>query len=206
MTTLNAIGFTTAGSAVVAVFAFSFFSVAVRLRDPKVAPRCSARSPDTIFNPKARRKPRRKGSFCFWNRRGGDGRNKKADEDKRDPEGAGGDGNDNDEEVEDDYIAKYVQHRGGPMFGWIPWVMSLSYEQLLKGVPGTGTRKNGMEGSMLKVNLDGIVMLRFHAICLRMAFLGTILALAVVLPINLTANCRLNENGIHTCIPTLHKS
>ena len=35
-------------------------------------------------------------------------------------------------------------------------------ETVLKGVPGTGTRKNGMEGSMLKVNLDGIVLLRFH--------------------------------------------
>jgi len=55
-----------------------------------------------------------------------------------------------------------VQYRGGPMFGWIPWSLSLSYDQLLNGIPGTGTRKDGMEGSMLKVNLDGIILLRFH--------------------------------------------
>jgi hypothetical protein len=48
------------------------------------------------------------------------------------------------------------------MFGWIPWTLSLSYDQLLTGVPGTGTRKDGMEGSLLKVNLDGIILLRFH--------------------------------------------
>jgi hypothetical protein len=48
------------------------------------------------------------------------------------------------------------------MFGWIPWTLSLSYDQLLNGVPGTGTRKGGMEGSLLKVNLDGIILLRFH--------------------------------------------
>jgi hypothetical protein len=57
---------------------------------------------------------------------------------------------------------KEVQYRGGPMFGWIPWTLSLSYDQLLNGVPGTGTRKGGMEGSLLKVNLDGIILLRFH--------------------------------------------
>jgi hypothetical protein len=55
-----------------------------------------------------------------------------------------------------------VQYRGGPMFGWIPWTLSISYDQLLRGVPGTGTRKGGMEGSLLRVNLDGIILLRFH--------------------------------------------
>ena len=59
-------------------------------------------------------------------------------------------------------LKEHVQYRGGPAFGWIPWTLSLSYDTLLQGVPGTGTRKGGMEGAMLKVNLDGIVLLRFH--------------------------------------------
>lgn len=48
------------------------------------------------------------------------------------------------------------------MFGWISWCNNLTYDQLLRGVPGTGTRKGGLQGSLLKVNLDGIVLLRYH--------------------------------------------
>ncbi len=244
MTTLNAIGFTTAGSAIVAMFSFLFFSVAVRIGSPKIAPRCTARPKETIFNPKAKRR-RTLYSYCVtlvcccfpcclrWKRKNGhhkkndgesSGGNSGGGEDsthrrqaegtrqsslsttlaanttkkhtidpksfgipqqqqqqQQDPmkkqqqqppqEGGGTNygsgyaeyddsGNPNQPDEEND--KEHVQFRGGPMFGWIPWTLSLSYEQLLQGVPGTGTRKNGMEGSMLKVNLDGIVLLRFH--------------------------------------------
>ncbi len=191
MTTLEAIGFTTAGSAIVAMGAFLFFSFAVRVGSPKVAPRCTARSQETIYNPKAKRK---KSLFSFlfcWNKRrktfsknhkkddsesgikivkkidpntfsagaGATGVNKKGERTNLGSNHADHNGKENDDE---DDNKDHVQYRGGPMLGWIPWTLSLSYEQLLKGVPGTGTRKNGMEGSMLKVNLDGIVLLRFH--------------------------------------------
>lgn len=49
------------------------------------------------------------------------------------------------------------------MLGWIPWVLSLSYRTMLEGIPGTGTREGGMEGLLLKVNLDAIVLIRFHS-------------------------------------------
>ena len=33
------------------------------------------------------------------------------------------------------------QDRGNPWFGWIAWTLRWSYETLLRGIPGTGTRK-----------------------------------------------------------------
>lgn len=81
------------------------------------------------------------------------------------------------------------QDRGSPMLGWIWWTLSLSYDTMLRGVPGTGTRKGGLSGSMLNVNLDAILLLRFHALCLRISFIATLLCLAVIFPINITARC-----------------
>jgi len=54
------------------------------------------------------------------------------------------------------------QNRGNPFTGWVNWTLKLSYGTMLKGIPGTGTRANGIKGKMLDVNLDGIVLLRFH--------------------------------------------
>ena len=155
MTTLHAIGYTSAGSLVIAIFTFIFFGCVVRTANPKVAPRCTARSPNTVYNPKGKKRKRKGtkatgGFFLSCCRGGADG----GDMGKKN--------DDNTEEQEAENNPEYVQYRGGPMFGWMFWVMSLKYEDMLKGVPGTGTRKNGMEGSMLKVNLDGIVLLRFH--------------------------------------------
>ena len=82
-----------------------------------------------------------------------------------------------------------IQYRGNPFTGWIPWVLALSYDTMLRGVPGTGTRRKGMDGSLLRVNIDAIVLFRFHAICLRVAVLATILCIGIVLPLNLTARC-----------------
>lgn len=55
-----------------------------------------------------------------------------------------------------------VQERGDPTLGWIPWTLSLSYDEMMKGVPGTGTRNKGLGGQMLGVNLDAVVLFRFH--------------------------------------------
>lgn len=81
------------------------------------------------------------------------------------------------------------QNRGNPVFGWIPWVMGLTYESMLRGVPGTGTRSQGLSGVLLKVNLDGVVLLRFHHLCLRVCSLACFLYLLVVLPVYTTAQC-----------------
>ena len=48
---------------------------------------------------------------------------------------------------DDQLVREYVQYRGGPVLGWIPWTHSLSYDTLSKRAPGTGTRKGGMEGA-----------------------------------------------------------
>ena len=177
MTTLDAIAFTTAGSFILGLVTFIFFAFAIRINSFKVAPRCTARSRETVYNPKARKKKKKKKlvnkikslatmmSSTTHLHANGDGNattNKKKKKKDYD-DGAGiGIGRQHQEEEEEDTDPLSVQFRGGPMFGWIPWVMSLSYDQLIKGVPGTGTRKNGMSGSMLQVNLDGIVLLRFH--------------------------------------------
>ena len=55
-----------------------------------------------------------------------------------------------------------VQDRGSALLGWIRWSMSLTYDTMLNGVPGTGTRKDGLEGSMLRCNMDGIVLIRYN--------------------------------------------
>lgn len=81
------------------------------------------------------------------------------------------------------------QKRGNPFFGWIPWVLSLPYDTLLKGVPGTGTREGGLSGSMLRLNLDGIVLLRFHALCQRVSTVASALLLIVVMPMYISGQC-----------------
>lgn len=125
--------------------ALVLFYFAVRLRSPIIAPRCAGRSPDTIFNPKVKRKDR----GCCSNK---EQRKLKTDE-----------VDENEEDCDElNERQAHPQNRGGAMLGWICWTMSLSYEQMFKGVLGTGTRKNGLEGKMLNVNLDNIVLLRFH--------------------------------------------
>lgn len=84
----------------------------------------------------------------------------------------------------------HVQYRGGnAIWGWIPWTLSLTYDTLLRGVPGTGTRDGGLAGPLLRCNLDGIVLLRFHALGMRVAALATWLCLLILLPVYYTAGC-----------------
>jgi hypothetical protein len=81
------------------------------------------------------------------------------------------------------------QNRGSALLGWIRWTMGLTYDTMLKGVPGTGTRKNGLEGSMLQCTLDGIVLIRFNELCFRITKVVTFICLCFILPMNLTARC-----------------
>jgi len=72
---------------------------------------------------------------------------------------------------------------------------------MLQGVPGTGTREGGLSGSMLKVNMDGIVMLRFHALCLRISIVASFLFITFLLPLYYTAQCFGNEAVQSACSP-----
>ena len=81
------------------------------------------------------------------------------------------------------------QKRGGPTFGWISWVLNLTYDTMLKGVPGTGTRNGGLSGALLKVNLDGIILLRYHALLRRITFFAAFLFIVILLPIYITSQC-----------------
>jgi hypothetical protein len=165
MATLTAIGFTAAGGGVITAFSFAFFAVAVRSRSCNVAPRCTARSKNTIFNPNGRRGKR--SFFLLGNKRD----SKKDDGDGDNESNSPADESLNYDEATMEETKEEVQYRGGPMFGWIPWTLSLSYDQLLQGVPGTGTRKDGMAGINLRVNMDGIILLRFHGECLSLSLM-----------------------------------
>jgi hypothetical protein len=87
-------------------------------------------------------------------------------------------------------------------FSWISWSWRQTYPDLMAGVPGTGTRSDGWAGPMLKVNLDGIIMLKYHKMLLKISVLATVLCLLVVLPINITAKCDPVIFGLGTCQTT----
>lgn len=87
---------------------------------------------------------------------------------------------------------------------WIPWALRLSYSEMLEGIEGTGTRDNGWSGTKLCCNLDGIILIKFVNLCLRVAVLATILCVGLVLPANFTAQCVPEayddfEEGNRTC-------
>lgn len=82
---------------------------------------------------------------------------------------------------------------------WISWALDLSYRGMLEGIDGTGTRKNGWSGTKLNCNLDGIVAVKFNALCLRVALFATLLCCVIVLPLNWTAPCDPNFRGEIEC-------
>lgn len=137
-TTLEQLGFTVIGGSSVLIVTLGLFGCAVHSRSSLIAPRATARPPNTIYNAQA---------------------------------------------------AVTSQKTGDPVFGWITWTLGLSYDTLLNGVPGTGTRQQGLSGSLLRVNLDGIVLLRFHAVCLRVTVLACILFGCVLIPCYYSAQC-----------------
>eukprot|EP00536_Pseudo-nitzschia_multiseries_P011223 jgi/Psemu1/289570/fgenesh1_pg.371_\ len=74
-------------------------------------------------------------------------------------------------------------------FSWIFWALQLSYSEMLEGIEGTGTRKDGWSGPKLRCNLDGIILIKFVTLCLKVSVLATILCVGIVLPVNFTAVC-----------------
>jgi len=84
-------------------------------------------------------------------------------------------------------------------FAWILWSYHLTYKQCIAGIPGTGTRKEGREGPLLKLNIDGIILLKFHTLMFKIGVLVAILCLVIILPINATASCDVDVFGVGTC-------
>ena len=92
-------------------------------------------------------------------------------------------------------------------FGWIAFVLSLSYDEMLTGVRGTGSRyptdvdddvdvedplasaSASDNSNLLKCNMDAIVVDRFHEMCLKITFWVTLIAMTVSFPVNFTASC-----------------
>lgn len=83
---------------------------------------------------------------------------------------------------------------------WLRWTANLTYQQALEGIPGTGSRANGWQGNTLKVNLDGIVLLKYHRMLAKVAALASLLCIAVILPVYKTATCDPFELGAEACL------
>jgi hypothetical protein len=88
---------------------------------------------------------------------------------------------------------------GNYWISWVPWALNLSYQEMLDGIPGTGTRRNGHDGPLLKINMDGVILVKFHTLCLKVAILSTILCISIVLPLNYTAGCDTTASGSTEC-------
>ena len=84
-------------------------------------------------------------------------------------------------------------------FAALHWAYNLTYKDCLKGIPGTGTRKNGWEGPLLKTNLDSVIFLKYQALLFKIGVLVAFLCLGVLLPINITAGCDPDVFGFGTC-------
>ena len=94
------------------------------------------------------------------------------------------------------------KYRSNPLvypIALVLWSYQLNYKHLIDGIPGTGTRKNGWQGPLLKTNVDGVVLLKFHTLLFKISVLVAILCTCVLLPINMTATCDIKTFGIGTC-------
>ena len=83
-------------------------------------------------------------------------------------------------------------------FAFLRWAYNLTYKECLAGIPGTGTRKNGWEGPLLKTNLDAVIFLKYHTLLFKISLVVGLLSL-VLIPINVTAGCDPMEFGFGTC-------
>lgn len=83
---------------------------------------------------------------------------------------------------------------------WIGWARRLTYQQALEGIPGTGTRDGGWAGNELRINLDGIILLKYHRLLAKVAGLATVLCMLVILPVYKTATCDPLVLGPGSCL------
>ena len=83
---------------------------------------------------------------------------------------------------------------------WILWSYKLTYKQLIDGIPGTGTRKDGWKGPLLKTNVDAVILLKYHTLLFKISVLVAFLCMCVIIPINTTASCDEKTFGPGTCM------
>jgi len=81
---------------------------------------------------------------------------------------------------------------------WILWAYNLTYRECLKGIPGTGTRKDGLEGPLLKANLDAVILMRFFTLLFKVSVLVCLLCIALTFVYS-TAECDVEIFGNGTC-------
>jgi hypothetical protein len=83
---------------------------------------------------------------------------------------------------------------------WILWARKLTYPQGMTGIPGTGTRSDGWAGPTLKMNLDGVILCKYHQMLFKISVLATVLCLLVLLPSYASARCDPRVLGYNTCV------
>lgn len=183
--TLQAIGLTLGGGLCVSFLSIVAFGLAVMARSSTIAPRCTTRHPNTIWRSRKDMYGENKDDDENDGDDDDDGEKKRRRRIIRDrafsplsfmprdpkqsltPELAQEEQQQNDSQNSNNEISKkkyekHAQDRGNPFLGWIPWTLHLSYDRMLRGIPGTGTRDGGMGGKLLGVNLDAIVLFRYH--------------------------------------------
>jgi hypothetical protein len=72
---------------------------------------------------------------------------------------------------------------------WFLWARKLTYPAGMEGIPGTGTRDDGWSGPTLKMNLDGVILLKFHRMLFKIGVLATLLCCGILLPTYTTSVC-----------------
>eukprot|EP00815_Leptocylindrus_aporus_P007522 CAMPEP_0116050744 /NCGR_PEP_ID=MMETSP0322-20121206/563_1 /TAXON_ID=163516 /ORGANISM="Leptocylindrus danicus var. apora, Strain B651" /LENGTH=686 /DNA_ID=CAMNT_0003533353 /DNA_START=122 /DNA_END=2179 /DNA_ORIENTATION=- len=95
------------------------------------------------------------------------------------------------------WMEKMLRFEG---WSWVPWIMRLTYEDLLTGIPGTGTHEKGKSGKLLTINLDAVVFLEFIDVCYKICWSKVFISLIVVLPLCYTSKCfsEDDDNNIST--------
>lgn len=84
-------------------------------------------------------------------------------------------------------------------FAFLRWAYNLTYKECLAGIPGTGTRKDGWEGPLLKTNLDAVIFLKYHTLLFKISLMVALLCSFALIPINVTAGCDPAYFGLGTC-------
>lgn len=83
---------------------------------------------------------------------------------------------------------------------WLAWAIRQKYIDLLAGIPGTGTRMQGWSGPTLKTNLDGVIMLRYHVMLLKVSIVASVLCMLWLMPLFYTVACDPVNLGLMSCI------
>ncbi len=82
---------------------------------------------------------------------------------------------------------------------WFLWASKLTYPSGMEGIPGTGTRDDGWTGPTLKMNLDGVILLKFHRMLFKIAVLASLLSCGVLLPTYTSSVCDPHIVGEQEC-------